>query len=74
MPGKDLLIEELKEAAANLSYYNAAEGDCWKQEAGGRAAANTRYQKAGKACFEAGIDPNEVLAGGGYLVSKLYNE
>ena len=61
------LIKELKEAASNLSYYNAAEGSSWSKEVEGRAKASARWNEIRKTCRDAGVNIKEVL-GSGYLV------
>lgn len=62
------LIERLKSLAANVSYYNAAEGDCYRQEAGARGEAKRKFGECKDECRGRGIDPSEQLAGGGYLI------
>lgn len=62
------LIQELKDAASDLSYYNAAEGDSYRAEAAPRAAARARLEEAREKCRAEGIDPSEALKGGSYLL------
>ena len=38
-------IKEWKEAASNLSYFNAAEGDNWRREAKARSEAKAKLDK-----------------------------
>ncbi len=62
------MIEQLKKAASELSYYNAAEGTCWSQEYGARGIAKEEYNKIKQQCIEVGIDVNKIIKDGGYLV------
>lgn len=64
----DELILALHKTAGNLSYYNAAEGDCWRQEVASRAMALSAFRKACEEAHAAGIDVNKELAGHGYLI------
>lgn len=48
-------LEVLYEAAARLSYYNAAEGQSSLDERQARAQAHARYRDARKVCDDAGI-------------------
>jgi hypothetical protein len=62
------LIEKLKDAAGNLSYYNAAEGDDWRKEHGARQLARNALAEIHAKCTLAGIDTTEVLSKGHYLL------
>ena len=44
------LIAATRKAAENLSYYNAAEVDCWRQEAKARQAASAQFKELRKKC------------------------
>jgi hypothetical protein len=62
------LIEKLKEAASDLSYYNAAEGDSWSKERLARQQARENLAKYHSECILAGLDPSEILKDGHYLL------
>lgn len=64
----DELIEKLKSAARELSYYNSAEDCCWAQEWGARRIAKEEYKKIKQQCIEVGIDVNKIIKDEGYLV------
>lgn len=49
------LIAELCEAAGRLSYYNAGEGDCYRNESGARMSARDQYNAAYAAAEAAGV-------------------
>lgn len=63
---QEILVASLKRAAADLSYYNAAEGQAWYKEEAARAHARRRFSQAVAACKEAGIDTAPHLVG--YMV------
>jgi len=56
----DLYVKE----ANNLSYYNAAEGDSYRQEASARNACRTRFQDVSKQVLARGLD----LPKGNFLI------
>ena len=61
------LLNLLHEAASNLSYFNAAEGDVWRAESGSRAAAQKHWNYLVNQAIERGIyNPEEFKKG--YLV------
>lgn len=60
------LIERLKKAACDLSFYNAAEGGMWREEANGRALARAEFEKVLTDCKKAGINTDEITKN--YLV------
>lgn len=62
----DILIARLKNAAGNLSYFNAAEGKSWADERLARAEALEDYKQAVIACELIGIDIAPIIKG--YLV------
>ena len=61
-PEIEQILEEYKQAAASMSFYNAAEGD-WGKEANDRAGARARLGIAARAMDKAGIDKPK-----GYLI------
>lgn len=56
------ILKELHESASDLSFYNAAEGKSYYEEAAARREAATRFNAARKAAHEIGFD-----LGDGYL-------
>lgn len=66
MFSNDVLIADLKEAASELSYFNAAEGDSWRKERESRQLALARFNEIKDHCIIAGIDVKPILQG--YLV------
>ena len=65
-PSNESLIQALHEAASTLSYYNAAEGDVYRREAGSRAKARARYLDLVEAAIERGVYNKEDFKG--YLI------
>jgi hypothetical protein len=52
------LLNALHEAASNVSYFNAGEGDCYRMEAGARAAAKSQWNALVEEAINRGIyDP-----------------
>lgn len=62
------LKERLHSLAGNVSYHNAAEGDCYRQEAGARAETKRKFSECSDECRGRGFEPCEILAGGNYLI------
>lgn len=60
------LAEATRKAAADLSYYNAAEGECWRSERAARSNAHQRFQELKKRCekYKINWNPDNI----GYLV------
>ena len=60
------LAEATRKAAADLSFYNAAEGECWRSERDARSRAYENFQSLRKQCEKYGINwnPDNI----GYLV------
>lgn len=54
-------------AAANLSHFNAAEGDMYRKESEARELAKSEYGLACEACTEAGVCWMELWKAGYYL-------
>ena len=65
-PSNESLLQELHDAAAEVSYYNAGEGDCWYREQGARSKATARWRSLVEAAQERGIFRPEDFKG--YLV------
>jgi hypothetical protein len=61
------LLNALHEAASNLSYFNAAEGDVWRAETGARAAAQKEWNILVNEAIHRNIYNKEDFAGR-YLV------
>ena len=49
------LLNALHEAASNVSYFNAGEGDCYRAEAGARAAAQRQWDALVEEAIKRGI-------------------
>jgi hypothetical protein len=64
----EALIAKLKQAASNLSHYNAAEGDSWYRERDARMVAQAEFSACKKECDAVGINVLEILHNGNYLV------
>lgn len=65
-PSNESLLQELHDAAAELSYFNAAEGDNWYREQGARSKAQARYTTLVNVAAERGIYNKDDFKG--YLV------
>ncbi len=66
MASNESLLQELHDAASDLSYYNAAEGDTYRWEAPARAKARARWNSLVNEATERGIyNPDDFR---GYLV------
>lgn len=67
----DELIIATRKAAENLSFYNAAEGNCWKQETQKRAQAQSKFYEFSLECKKRNLDWKERKEDGsvvGYLI------
>lgn len=67
MADREALIKLLHAAAADVSYYNAAEGN-WSKETKARVAAQIDFANIRRRCAAEGIDVAAELAPGGYLL------
>ena len=66
MGSNESLIQALHDAAADLSYYNAAEGDTYRWETGARSKARARWSELVEEAKVRGIyNPKDFS---GYLV------
>lgn len=52
------LAEATRKAAGHVSYYNAAEGQCWYDETNARGHAKARFFALSKECRERSLDWN----------------
>ena len=64
----DELLAAMKDAATDLSYYNAAEGDCYSAERNGRAVAQGKWDALVKEAKALGIWNSDDWRG--YLVNR----
>jgi hypothetical protein len=62
------LIADLHEAANLLSYYNAAEGDCWFSERANREVCRAEFNRIREELTACGVDVDFLLEGHGYLI------
>ena len=60
------LLQALHDAASDLSYYNAAEGDTYRYESGARSAAQKRWNALVNEAIQRGIYNKQDFAN--YLV------
>ena len=65
-PSNESLIQELHDAANDLSYYNAAEGDTYRYEATARSQAQKRWNALVNEAIQRGIYNKDDFRG--YLV------
>lgn len=56
------ILNSLHEAAGNLSYFNAAEGDVYRMEAGARAAAQKAWNVLVDEALRRGIYDKDAFA------------
>ena len=67
----DELKQATHDAAIKLSYYNAGEGQCWRQEGSARGRASGAFHALVKQCNQRCLDWRQKDDGGnviGYLV------
>lgn len=62
--GNQHLILKTREAANNLSFYNAAEGSSWRKETAARNKASIAFNLYAGECRVRGIDWRERLSNG----------
>ena len=67
----DELKQATHEAACNVSFYNAAEGGCWRQEGQARGKAKAKFSDLKVQCEARGLDWRQRDENGrviGYLI------